>query len=131
MKESHCQTYDKFAGHFSTQTHQLLTRGCQEGGETSFAQTRSWLPGTHACCPQVDMHDPPDSFSGGNACLLFIIGFGLYLKQKCVVCQTKITQFKEYVHLLGGSNSQETHTGSGRNSIQADLIAMTGTLEEV
>lgn len=80
-----------------------------------FAQTRVWLPVTHACCCRMDRQTWPFGlfFCGGlqgDACgshLLYIIGFGLYFKQECVVCQTKITQFKEYVWLLRAGTAEK------------------------
>lgn len=47
------------------------------------------------------------SFGGGGSRLLYIIGFGLYFKQECVVCQTKITQLKEYVWLLRAGTAEK------------------------
>lgn len=40
-------------------------------------------------------------------CLLYIIGFGLYFQQECVVCQTKMTQFQEYVWLLRAGTAEK------------------------
>lgn len=47
----------------------------------------------------MGLRGPADISLGGSVCLLYITGSGLYFKQECVVCQTKITRFQEYVWL--------------------------------
>lgn len=58
----------------------------------------------------MDGHTWPSGLllGGGGSLLLYIIGFGLYFKQECVVCQTKITQLKEYVWLLRAGTAEKS-----------------------
>lgn len=45
--------------------------------------------------------------SSEGMCLLHVRGCGLYFKQECVVCQTKMTQFQEYVWLLKAGTAEK------------------------
>lgn len=74
-----------------------------------FCPNHGCLPVTHACCYAMDGHTWPSGLllGGGGSRLLYIIGFGLCFKQECVVCQTKITQLKEYVWLLRAGTAEK------------------------